>query len=316
MQKRPLGRSGLSIAPLVLGGNVFGWTIDEATSFRVLDAYAAAGFDCIDTADSYSVWVPGHAGGESETIIGNWMKARGTRDKFVIATKVGSAMGDGSKGLGKDHIRRSAEASLKRLRTDVIDLYQSHFDDEGTPIEETLGAYADLIKEGKVRAIGASNFEVPRVAQSLAISARTGLPRYETLQPLYNLYDRAAYEGEREALCVKHGLGVIPYYALAAGFLTGKYRSQADLGKSPRGGMKVKNYLNDRGLRILKALDAVAARHNAKPGQIAVAWLMTRPSITAPIASATSVAQLEETLAATRLTLSVDDLASLDKASL
>ena len=315
MQKRALGRSGLSIGPLVLGGNVFGWTIDEATSFRVLDAFADAGFDCIDTADSYSVWVPGHAGGESETIIGNWMKARGNRGKIVIATKVGSAMGDGSKGLGRDHIRRSAEASLKRLRTDVIDLYQSHFDDEGTPIEETLGAYADLIKEGKVRAIGASNFEVARVAQSLAASERLGLPRYESLQPLYNLYDRATYEGEREALCVKHGLGVIPYYALAAGFLTGKYRSQEDLGKSPRGGMKVKNYLNDRGLRILKGLDAVAARHQATPGQIAIAWLMTRPSITAPIASATSVAQLEETLAATRLTLSADDLALLDKAS-
>jgi aryl-alcohol dehydrogenase-like predicted oxidoreductase len=299
----------------VFGGNVFGWTADEATSLRVLDTFVDAGFDCIDTADSYSVWVSGHAGGESETVIGKWLKARGNRSKVVIATKVGAPMGDGSKGLGKDHIRRSAEASLKRLGTDVIDLYQSHFDDLATPIEETLRAHADLIKEGKVRAIGASNFEVPRIAESLELSARLRLPRYETLQPLYNLYDRAGYEGGREALCVEHGLGVIPYYALAAGFLTGKYRSDKDLGKSPRGGMKVKNYLDDRGLRILKALDEVAARHQAKPGQIAVAWLMTRPSITAPIASATSVAQLEETLAATRLALSADDLAVLDTAS-
>jgi aryl-alcohol dehydrogenase-like predicted oxidoreductase len=315
MLKRPLGKSGLSIAPLAFGGNVCGWTIDEATSFRVLDAFVNAGFDCIDTADSYSVWVPGHVGGESETIIGNWMKARGNRHKMVIATKVGSAMGDGSKGLGKDHIRRSAEASLKRLRTDVIDLYQSHFDDEATPIEETLGAYADLIKEGKVRAIGASNFEPSRIAESLAVSARTGLPRYETLQPLYNLYDRAGYEGEREALCVKHGLGVIPYYALAAGFLTGKYRSDKDLGQSERGPRSAKKYMTDRGLRILKALDDVAARHAAKPGQIAIAWLMAKPSITAPIASATSVAQIEETLAAARITLTAADMAFLDKAS-
>ena len=315
MQKRPLGRSGLSIMPLAFGGNVCGWTIDEATSFRVLDAFVDAGFDCIDTADSYSVWVPGHVGGESERIIGNWMKSRNNRARIVIATKVGSPMGDGSKGLGRDHIRRSAEASLKRLQTDVIDLYQSHFDDAAAPIEETLGAYADLIKEGKVRGIGASNFEVSRVAESLAVSARTGLPRYESLQPLYNLYDRNTYEGEREALCVKHGLGVIPYYALAAGFLTGKYRSAQDLGHSERGRGKIKNYLNERGLKILAALDAIAGRHHAKPGQIAVAWLLTRASLTAPIVSATSVAQLGETIAATRIALSPDDLALLDNAS-
>lgn len=315
MQKRPLGRSGLAIAPLAFGGNVCDWTIDEATSFCVLDAFADAGFDCIDTANVYSVWVPGHAGGESETIIGNWMKARGNRNKIVIATKVGAPMGDGSKGLAKDYIRRQAEASLKRLQTDVIDLYQSHYDDETTPIEETLGAYAELIKEGKVRAIGASNFKLSRVAESLAVSARTGLPRYESLQPLYNLYDRADYEGEREALCVKHGLGVIPYYALAAGFLTGKYRSAKDLGQSERGRGKVKNYLTDRGFRVLKALDTVAARHRAKPGQIAIAWLMAKPSITAPIASATSVAQIEETLAAARIALPAADIALLDKAS-
>lgn len=315
MQKRPLGKSGLSIAPLVFGGNVCGWTADEATSFRVLDAFVDAGFNCIDTADSYSAWVPGHVGGESETIIGNWMKARGNRDELVIATKVGAKMGDGSSGLGRDHIRRSAEASLKRLRTDVIDLYQSHFDDEARPVEETLSAHAALIKEGKVRAIGASNFKVPRIAESLAVSARLGLPRYETLQPLYNLYDRADYEGEREALCIKHGLGVIPYYALAAGFLTGKYRSDKDLVQSARGAMRVKNYVNDRGFRILKALDEVAARQGAKTGQIAVAWLMAKPSITAPIVSATSLAQFEETFAAARITLPPADIAFLDKAS-
>jgi aryl-alcohol dehydrogenase-like predicted oxidoreductase len=315
MQKRPLGKSGLSIAPLAFGGNVCGWTADEATSFRILDAFIDAGFNCIDTADSYSAWVPGHVGGESETVIGNWMKSRKNRARIVIATKVGAPMGDGSKGLGKDHIRRSAEASLKRLGTDVIDLYQSHFDDETTPIEETLGAHASLIKEGKVRAIGASNLKVPRIAESLAVSARLGLPRYETLQPLYNVYDRADYEGEREALCVKHGLGVIPYYALAAGFLTGKYRSEKDLGKSPRGGMKVKNYLTERGFRILKALDEVAARHDAKTGQIAVAWLMAKPSVTAPIVSATSLAQFEETFAAARIALPAADIAFLDKAS-
>ena len=315
MIKRPLGKSGVSIAPLMFGGNVFGWTADEATSFRVLDAFVDAGFDAVDTANAYSVWVPGHVGGESETVIGNWMKARGNRNRVVIATKVGSGMGDGAKGLGAEQIRVQAEASLKRLQTDTIDLYQSHFDDEATPVEETLGAYAALIKAGKVRAIGASNFKVPRLAESLAASERLGLPRYETLQPLYNLYDRADYESEREALCVKHGLGVIPYYALAAGFLTGKYRAEKDLGQSARGSMRVKSYLNDRGLRILAALDAVAARHEVKPGQVAIAWLMAKPSITAPIASATSVAQLAETLAAVRIALPAADVALLDEAS-
>jgi aryl-alcohol dehydrogenase-like predicted oxidoreductase len=315
MQKRTLGKSGLFIAPLVFGGNVFGWTVDETTSFRLLDAFVDAGFDGIDTANSYSTWVPGHVGGESEIVIGNWMKARGNRAKVVIATKVGSAMADEAKGLRRDQIRRQVEASLKRLQTDVIDLYQSHFDDEDTPVEETLGVYAELIKQGKVRAIGASNFKVARLAESLEASERLGLPRYETLQPLYNLYDRADYEGEREAFCAKHGLGVIPYYSLAAGFLTGKYRSDKDLGQSARGGMKVKNYLNDRGFRILKALDQVAARHDAKPGQIAIAWMLAKPSITAPIASATNVSQLEEILAATRIVLPGADVAALDAAS-
>jgi aryl-alcohol dehydrogenase-like predicted oxidoreductase len=316
MQKRKLGNSGLEIGPLALGGNVFDWTADEKTSHAVLDAFAGAGFDCIDTANAYSVWVPGHKGGESEIVIGNWLKKRGGRDKVVIATKVGAPMGDGGKGLAKDYIAKEVEASLKRLQTDYIDLYQSHYDDEATPIEETLQAFAKLIQQGKVRALGASNFSVPRLVESLETSKRLGLPRYESLQPLYNLYDRKDYEAEREALCVKENIGVIPYYALAAGFLTGKYRSEADLGKSERGNRSVKaKYLNERGLRILKALDEVAARANAKPSQIAIAWLMTRPGITAPIASATSVAQLEELVAATRITLDGDALKTLNAAS-
>ena len=315
MQMRQLGNSSLEIAPLALGGNVFGWTANEQASHAVLDAFVDAGFNCVDTANAYSVWVSGHKGGESEAIIGSWLKARGGRDKVVIATKLGAPMGDGGKGLSKDYIAKEVEASLKRLQTDYIDLYQSHYDDETTPIEETLRAFAKLIEQGKVRAIGASNFSVARVAESLETSKRLGLPRYESLQPLYNLYDRTDYEDEREALCVKENIGVIPYYALAAGFLTGKYRSDADLGKSERGPRSVKKYMTDRGMRILKALDEVAARANAKPSQIAIAWLMTRPGITAPIASATSVAQVEELTAATRITLDGDALKTLNTAS-
>ena len=315
MQMRQLGNSSLEIAPLALGGNVFGWTANEQASHAVLDAFVDAGFNCVDTANAYSVWVSGHKGGESEAIIGSWLKARGSRDKVVIATKLGAPMGDGGKGLSKDYIAKEVEASLKRLQTDYIDLYQSHYDDETTPIEETLRAFAKLIEQGKVRAIGASNFSVARVAESLETSKRLGLPRYESLQPLYNLYDRTDYEAEREALCVKENIGVIPFYALAAGFLTGKYRSDADLGKSERGPRSVKKYMTDRGMRILKALDEVAARANAKPSQIAIAWLMTRPGITAPIASATSVAQVEELTAATRITLDGDALKTLNTAS-
>ena len=315
MQMRQLGNSSLEIAPLALGGNVFGWTANEQASHAVLDAFVDAGFNCVDTANAYSVWVSGHKGGESEAIIGSWLKARGGRDKVVIATKLGAPMGDGGKGLSKDYIAKEVEASLKRLQTDYIDLYQSHYDDEATPIEETLRAFAKLIEQGKVRAIGASNFSVARVAESLETSNRLGLPRYESLQPLYNLYDRTDYEAEREALCVKENIGVIPFYALAAGFLTGKYRSEADLGKSERGPRSVKKYMTDRGMRILKALDEVAARANAKPSQIAIAWLMTRPGITAPIASATSVAQVEELTAATRITLDGDALKTLNTAS-
>ncbi|MFZ0851818.1 MAG: aldo/keto reductase, partial [Hyphomicrobiaceae bacterium] len=272
MDKRKLGNSGLEIAPLVFGGNVFGWTADEATSFQLLDGFVAAGFDCIDTADVYSKWVPGHRGGESEAILGKWLKARGNRSKLVIATKVGMEMPGIGQGLRKDYIMARAEDSLKRLQTDYIDLYQSHSDDTEAPFEETLGAYQRLIEQGKVRAIGASNFEAPRLAAALQSSAANKLPRYATLQPLYNLADRAGFERELQGLCVKENVGVIPYYALAAGFLTGKYRSEADFAKSPRGG-RMPTYLNDRGRGILGALDAVAARLGAKPAQVALAWL-------------------------------------------
>lgn len=313
MHHRPLGRSGLSIAPLMLGGNVFGWTADEKTSFALLDAFVDAGFNAVDTANSYSRWLPGHKGGESETVIGNWLKKSGKRNKVMLATKVGSDMGEG-KNTKKDYILREAEASLKRLQTDCIDLYQTHYDDEVTPVEETLSAYAQLIKDGKVRAIGASNMTPARLKESLAASAKNGLPRYETLQPLYNLSDRKGYETDFQPICREHGLAVIPYYGLAAGFLTGKYRSADDFGKSPRGG-RMKGYLNDRGLAILKALDAVAAVHDATPAQVALAWLMGQPTIAAPIASATRLDQLNDIMKAPQLTLSADDLATLNKAS-
>lgn len=314
MESRPLGNSGLAIAPLALGGNVFGWTADDATSFTLLDAFVDAGFDLIDTADVYSRWVPGHIGGESESIIGRWLKASGKRNRIVLATKVGKEMGPGQVGLSRDYIRRAIEASLRRLQTDHIDLYQSHDDDTTTPMEETLAAYGELIREGKVRAIGASNFSAPRLALALATSKRLSLPRYETLQPLHNLYDRAPYETELEALCRAEGLGVIPFYGLAKGFLTGKYRSEADLGKSPRGA-GVKGYLNPRGMRILAALDAVARELGATPAQVALAWQVARPGLTAPIASATSVAQLHELVGAARLHLGTELIAALDTAS-
>ena len=314
MPLRPLGRSGLQVAPLALGGNVFGWTADEKASFAVLDAFVDAGFNLVDTADIYSNWVPGHAGGESESVIGRWFKASGKRDKVVLATKLGKPMGEGRSGLSRRWMRQAVEDSLRRLQTDRIDLYQSHDDDAGTPLEETMGAFAELIREGKVRAIGASNFTAPRLAEALAVSARLGLPRYETLQPLFNLADRAPYEAELQPLCVAEGVGVINFYGLARGFLSGKYRSEADLGKSPRGG-GVKGYLNPRGHRILAALDAVAARHGATPAQVALAWQMAQPGIVAPIASATSVAQLQELLGAATLVLTAEDRHALDIAS-
>jgi aryl-alcohol dehydrogenase-like predicted oxidoreductase len=312
MQKRRLGSSAIEIAPLMLGGNVLGWTADQATSFSLLDRFVAADLNAIDTADTYSMWVPGHKGGESETIIGNWLKARGARDKVVIATKVGWDQKQG--GLARDRIMGKAEASLRRLQTDYIDLYQSHLDDTTTPLEETLAAHRRLIEQGKVRAIGCSNYTAPRLNQALKVSAAKGLPRYESLQPHYNLYDRADYERELEPLVLKEGLGVIPYYSLASGFLSGKYRTEADFGKSPRGG-GARAMLNERGRRILGALDAVAARTKSAPASVALAWLMARPSITAPIASATSLNQLEELIAATRLKLDAEAIRELDKAS-
>lgn len=314
MKKRQLGRSGLQVPSLCVGGNVFGWTVDEATSFTLLDAFVDAGLTFIDTANMYSTWVPGNTGGESETIIGKWMKARGNRDRLVIATKVGQELAPDRKGLSKGYIRSAVEASLKRLQTDYIDLYQSHLDDESTPLEETLSAYADLIQAGKVRLIGASNYSAERLKEALDISARAGLPRYETLQPEYNLYDRDGYEDALETVCRNHGLGVIPYYSLASGFLTGKYRSEQDFNKSPRGyGMG--KYLNARGLRILQALDELSDKHKASPAQVALAWLMAHPSLTAPIASATTVQQVKDLAASISLQLDASDIETLNRAS-
>jgi aryl-alcohol dehydrogenase-like predicted oxidoreductase len=315
MNLRPLGRSGLQVSPLCFGGNVFGWTADEATSFSLLDAWLDAGFNFIDTADVYSRWVPGHTGGESETVIGRWLAQSGKRDRIVLATKVGKDMGDGKVGLRPEYIRQAVEASLKRLQTDRIDLYQSHDDDASVPLADTLGAYDDLIKAGKVRAIGASNFTAARLAEALATSERLGIARYESLQPLFNLYDRAVFEKELQPLCMDKGVGVINFYALAAGFLTGKYRTEADAAKSARGKNTTAKYLNERGLRILAALDTVAARLGATPGQVAVAWQIVQPGITAPIASATSLAQLQDLVKATQLTLDAEALATLDAAS-
>jgi len=317
MQFRPLGRSGLATAPLIFGGNVFGWTADEATSFRLLDAFVDGGFNMIDTADVYSRWASGHSGGESETVIGKWLQASGKRHRVLIATKVGKPMGDqgsGRSGLSRRWIRQAVDGSLRRLQTDHIDLYQSHEDDPAVPLEETLGTFAELMREGKVRAIGASNFSAARLSEALATSKRLGLPRYETLQPLFNLADRAPFEAELQPLCLAEGLGVINFFGLARGFLTGKYRSEADLGKSPRGA-GVKGYLDERGQRILAALDAVAAAQRATPAQVALAWQMVQPGITAPIVSATSVAQWQELAGAARLALSATQLEHLTQAS-
>lgn len=313
MQKRRLGHSNLQVSALCLGGNVFGWTADESASFRLLDAAVAAGCNFIDTADSYSTWAPGHRGGESETVIGRWLKARGNREQVIIASKVGSEV-MGRKGLSKAYILSEVEQSLARLETDYIDLYQSHRDDPSTPVEETLEAYAELVRQGKVRAIGASNFTAERLSESLEASRAHGYPRYESLQPNYNLYDRADYETNLEPVCVKNGLGVIPYFSLASGFLTGKYRSQDDLTKSARGRF-VQKYLNDRGFRILAALDEVAAQLGSTPGKVAIAWLLARPSITAPIASATNLEQLRDLVDAVNLKLDAKAMERLNQAS-
>jgi aryl-alcohol dehydrogenase-like predicted oxidoreductase len=314
MQKRKLGRSTLEVASICLGGNVFGWTIDEQASFKVLDQALDRGLTFIDTADVYSRWAPGNQGGESETILGKWMKQRGNRDRIVLATKVGMDLGNGKQGLSKQRILAAIDDSLRRLQTDYVDLYQAHRDDQATPLAETLAAFAELIRSGKVRAIGASNYTGARLEEALDTSRREGLPRYESLQPEYNLYDRKDYETDLEPVCEKNGLGVISYYSLASGFLTGKYRSESDLSQSPRGA-SVKSRLNERGFRILHALDAVAKEHDTNQAAVALAWLIARPSITAPIASATSPEQVESLAAAAELKLSDEDIRRLNEAS-
>jgi len=314
MQLRKIGNSGLEIAPLVLGGNVFGWTINPAQSFKILDAFVDEGLNAIDTADVYSRWAPGNKGGESETILGQWLKQSGKRDRVLVFTKVGMDMDENKKGLRKDYILRAVEDSLRRLQTDHIDLYQSHTDDESTPLDETLEAYAQLISAGKVRAIGASNYSGARLQQALDVSAQHHLPRYECLQPHYNLVHRADYEHDLEPVVLRNHIGVIPYYALASGFLSGKYRTQADLGDKPRGAGAGK-YLNQHGLRVLNCLDEVAREMNSTPARVALAWLITRPSITAPIASATSLDQLHDLCEATRLHLRPESIEKLNKAS-
>lgn len=313
--RRRLGASPLQVAPLAFGGNVFGWSADAARSFELLDAFVDAGFNLIDTADGYSNWVPGHQGGESETIIGQWLKRSGKRDRVVIATKAGMPMGEGSGGLSPKYLKRALAASLKRLQVEYIDLYQAHRDDPETPLEDTLAAFAGMIEAGQVRVIGASNYSAARLSQALDLSRKNGLPRYETLQPEYSLAERRGYESELAAVVDREQLGVLTYFSLASGFLSGKYRSSADLGKSSVRGQSAAKYLNPRGLRILAALDDVAAGHRAKPAQVALAWLMAQPHVAAPIASATSVDQLGELLAAATLQLSAADLRQLGEAS-
>jgi len=314
VQKRQLGKSNIEIAPLVFGGNVFGWTVDEQGSFKLLDAFLDAGFDCVDTADVYSKWKSGNKGGESETIIGNWFKARGNRAKVILATKCGLEMAPDKKGLSKAYIVRAVEDSLKRLQTDYIDLYQSHRDDLVTPVDETMEAHAQLVKAGKVRVVGASNFDAERLKASLDASAKAGIPRYETLQPLYSLVERKEFDGPLQDLCVKEQIGVIPYYSLASGFLTGKYRTEADLAGKARGAGAGK-YLNEKGLGVLAALDAAAAKHEATLAQVALAWLLAQPAIAAPIASATSLDQLRDIMKSVDLKLDAASIAALDKAS-
>lgn len=312
MQKRALGLSGLSIAPLMLGGNVFGWTADEAASHRILDAFVDGGFNAVDSADVYSAWVPGHQGGESEAVIGRWLKARGRRDDVVIATKVG--MWPVHPGLSARNIEAACEDSLRRLQTDYIDLYQSHRDDAETAQDETAEAFDRLVKAGKVRALGASNFDAARLDSALSLSGDRSLARYDSLQPAYNLLDRSI-EGPLLDVCVARNVGVISYYGLASGFLTGKYRSEADLSKSPRGGGLKKHLTSERGQAVLAALDLVSLETGSSPAQVALAWIMARPGLTAPIASATSVEQLSELMGAARLSLSAAQMDALTRAS-
>jgi aryl-alcohol dehydrogenase-like predicted oxidoreductase len=314
MQTRQLGKSGLEVSPICLGGNVFGWTADEAASWHILDAWVDRGFNFVDTADIYSRWMPGHEGGESETVIGKWFSQSDRREKVVLATKAGMEMGPEKKGLSKAYLFRAVEDSLTRLQTDYIDLYQSHQDDPQTPLEETLDAFTELIRQGKVRAIGASNYSAPRLREALETASGHGYARYESLQPLYNLYDRQAFEAELEPVCLEYGIGVIPYFSLASGFLSGKYRSEADTEKGARGPM-IKKYLNERGTRILGALDKVAAKIDAKAAQVAIAWLIARPSVTAPIASATNLNQLDDLARAAELRLDPESIELLNQAS-
>lgn len=314
MELRAIGETDLKIYPLVFGGNVFGWTIDEKQSFKLLDEFVGGGFNCVDTADSYSRWAPGNVGGESETIIGKWMSDRKNRKDIILATKVGSDMGDGKKGLKKSYVIQAAEDSLRRLKTDYIDLYQTHFDDESTPVDETLEAYDDLIKAGKVRYIGASNMSTDRFKESLTAASEKGLPIYQCVQPHYNLYSREQFESTFEPICLGNKIGVITYFSLESGFLTGKYRSKKDLDKSPRGG-NMEKYLDERGVRILDALDKVAGDYNSVPAAVALAWLINRPSVTAPIASATSVEQLKTLMSAPLLELNADAIRFLNSNS-
>ena len=312
---RPLGQSPLMVSPLCSGGNVFGWTVDPSTSFALLDAWLGSGMNFVDTADVYSRWVPGHVGGESETLIGQWLQKSGKRKQLVLATKLGKDMGDGKVGLHPKYIKQAVDASLTRLQTDYIDLYQTHDDDPNIPLEDVLGTLGELIQAGKVRAIGASNYSAQRLAEALDCSDRHRLARFDSLQPLYNLYDRAVFEKELQPLCVARNVGVINFYALAAGFLTGKYRSEADVGKSLRGAKTTSLYLNPRGLRIVDALEQVAAQYKAQPSEVAIAWLLQQAGIAAPIASATSLVQLQSLVTAATLQLDAAALATLDDAS-
>ena len=314
MKMRTLGALGIPVSPIMLGGNVFGWTIDQEQSFAVLDRFAERGFNFIDTADMYSSWAPGNEGGESETILGNWFKRTGKRESIVLATKLGNPMAEGKKGLGAKYMREAVEASLRRLQTEYIDLYQAHTDDAETPLEETLRAFNDLVQEGKVRTIGASNYKGRRLRAAEEVARNAGWQRYETLQPNYNLHTRQEYEQDLAPVVAEFNLGVVPYFSLASGFLTGKYKTAADAEGAKRSGMLGK-YFDDRGMKILAALDSVAQQAGSKPASIALAWLLSRPNILAPIASATSVDQLEDLFAAADLELSAEQLSELSLAS-
>jgi aryl-alcohol dehydrogenase-like predicted oxidoreductase len=314
MKRRRLGNTGLEVSPLIFGGNIFDWTVDQATAFQLLDAFVGAGFNAVDTSDVYSRWVPGHTGGESEIILGEWMKQSKNRSQMIVATKLGMDMGDGKKGLSKDHILRSADDSLRRLQTDHIDLYQSHIDDPDTPLEETMGAYAQLLQQGKVLHIGASNHKAERLVAALETSKRLGLPAYETLQPNYSLMERPDYENNLEPICKCAGLGVINYFPLAGGFLTGKYRAEGDAAGKARA-RNVTKYLNERGFKIIDALDKVARKYCATPAKIALAWVLARPSITAPIVSATNLQQLSDVISAIDLKLEPDSIEFLNRES-